>query len=76
MAAMTRDTITILARVQSLVTRLSPAPVCDDCIEKTLELKPGIASRKTQQLAGSNGFVRSKTACSFCDETKTVTLLP
>ncbi|MBB5686314.1 hypothetical protein [Sphingobium boeckii] len=58
------------------MTRLSPAPICDDCVEKTLELKPGLANRKTKELAGSDGFVRSKQGCSFCEKTKMVILLP
>ena len=75
MAPMTRGSMTTLDRVRGLVTRLSPAPICDDCIEKTLGLTSGQASRKTRELAGSDGFVRSKGACSFCEETKLVILL-
>ena len=73
MSHMARGITTILDKVRALVTRLSPAAICDACIEKTLDLKVrGQAGRKTQELAGSDGFVRSKNACSLCGDTKMV----
>jgi hypothetical protein len=65
--------MTVLENVAKLVSRLSPEPVCDDCIARTLGLSaPRHAARKTRELAGSNGFARRKDACSLCGETKLV----
>lgn len=65
--------MTILEQVRALVVRLSPAPICDDCIADKLNLSVRQhANRKTRELAGSNGFERKKEACSFCDVEKLV----
>lgn len=53
--------------VRALIERLSPEPVCDDCIVDTLKLSlPGHANRKTRELAGRDGFERTLGACSLC----------
>jgi hypothetical protein len=59
--------------IARFVVRLSPEPACDDCIADRL----GLAAhqrpeRETTELAGSNGFTRSRAACSLCGETRTV----
>lgn len=65
--------MTILNDVERLVMRLAPEPVCDDCIAERLALSVRQdATKKTHQLAGSNGFVRGKDACSLCGTTKLV----
>lgn len=67
------DDMTILDDVARLVIRLSPEPVCDDCIADKLDLSVRQhANHKTRELAGSNGFTRSKGACSLCGATKLV----
>lgn len=65
--------MTVLEDVAKLVTRLSPDPVCDDCITQRLALSVRQhANHKTRELAGSNGFERGKDACSLYGETKLV----
>ena len=64
---------TVLEQVSALIERLSPAPICDDCIAKTLGLSVRQhANHKTRELAGTNGYERRKDACSLCGETKLV----
>lgn len=65
--------MTILDDVERLISRLSPEPLCDDCIAE----KQGLSVRqhvnhKTRELAGSNGFERRKDPCSLCGVTKLV----
>ena len=65
--------MTILHDVERLVLRLAPQAVCDDCIAERLGFSVRQhANHKTRELAGSNGFVRSKDACSLCGATKLV----
>lgn len=64
---------TILDEVRAFVTRLSPDPVCDDCIAERLNLSVRQhANHKTRELAGSDGFARRKGACSLCGSEKLV----
>ncbi|CAM5418946.1 hypothetical protein ACFSUK_20485 [Sphingobium scionense] len=59
--------MTILDDVERFVSRLSPEPVCDDCIAEKLGLSVRQhANHKTRELAGSNGFERRKDPCSLC----------
>ncbi|WP_395396411.1 hypothetical protein WBP07_21190 (plasmid) [Novosphingobium sp. BL-8A] len=59
--------------IEKLVSRLSPQPVCDDCISQTLGLSSfDHAEQATHELAGANGFQRSKDVCSLCGETRSV----
>lgn len=65
--------MTVLEDVAKLVTRLSPDPVCDDCIAERLGLPADQqAGPLTHELAGSNGFERGKDACNLCGETRLV----
>ncbi len=65
--------MTALDDVERFVTRLSPEPVCDDCIAEKLNLSVRQhANHKTRGLAGSNGFERRKDVCSLCGGTKLV----
>jgi len=65
--------MTVLDDVERFVTRLSPEPVCDDCIAQKLSLNVRQhANRKTNELAGQNGFERRKYICSLCGATKMV----
>ena len=65
--------MTLLKEVERFVSRLSPEPVCDDCIADRLGLSVRQhANHKTRELAGSNGFERRKAACSLCGATKLV----
>ncbi len=50
---------TVLEQVGALIERLSPAPICDDCITKTLRLSVRQhANHKTRELAGMRGLER------------------
>jgi len=65
--------MSVLDDVARFVSRLSPEPVCDDCITAKLELNGRQhANLKTRQLSGSDGFERRKHVCSLCGETKLV----
>jgi hypothetical protein len=59
--------MSVLDDVRTLVTRLSPEAVCDDCITDRLGLSVRQhANHKTRELAGTAGFERRKAACSLC----------
>lgn len=65
--------MTVLDDVRKFVIRLSPEPVCDDCITERLQL--GIrqhANHKTRELAGTGGFERRKAPCALCGVEKLV----
>ncbi len=65
--------MTVLDDVRAFVTRLSPDPVCDDCIADRLGLSVRQhANHKTRELAGSGGFERRKGSCSLCRGDKLV----
>lgn len=65
---------TVLNQVRSLIERLSPDPICDDCIGERLDLSERqLANHETRELAGTSGFERGKDACSICGEKKIVT---
>lgn len=59
--------MTVIDDVRALIDRLSPEPICDDCIADRLKLSVRQhANHKTRELAGSNGFERRKDICSMC----------
>lgn len=65
--------MTVLEDVRRLIERLSPEPVCDDCIAERLGLSVRQhANHKTRELAGDHGFERSKAACTLCGTVKLV----
>lgn len=65
--------MTALDRVRGLIERLSPEPICDDCITERLGLSVRQhANHKTRELAGTQGFERRKDACSLCGQDKIV----
>lgn len=58
---------TVLDMVRGLIERLSPEPVCDDCITERLRLSAtSAANKQTRELAGSGGFERLQHVCSLC----------
>lgn len=66
--------MTVLDDVRALITRLSPSPICDDCVAEKLNLSVRQhANHKTRELAGSNGFERRRDICSLCFGEKLVT---
>jgi hypothetical protein len=66
--------MSVLDDVRALIVRLSPSPICDDCVADKLSL-PGRqhANQKARELAGSNGFERRRDICSLCYGEKLVT---
>jgi len=65
--------MTVLEEVRSLVARLAPQSICDDCIAERLGLSVRQhANHKTRELAGSEGFERCRGACSLCGADKLV----
>ena len=65
--------MTVLDDVRRLVQRLSPQPICDDCIADKLELSiRQHANHKTRELADERGFERDKDVCSICGKSKLV----
>jgi hypothetical protein len=65
--------LTISDDVRALVVRLSPQPVCDDCIADTLRLAVRQHARlMTRELAGTGGFERRKDNCGLCGSNKRV----
>lgn len=60
--------------VAALISRLSPAPVCDACIAERLNLgKSQIANLKVRRVAGADGFERRRDICSLCFAERLVT---
>lgn len=65
--------MTVLDQVRALIERLSPNPICDDCISEKLGLSVRQhANHKTRELAGTDGIERRKDACSICGGNKIV----
>ncbi|HEU4961963.1 MAG TPA: hypothetical protein VFT56_16365 [Sphingomonas sp.] len=65
--------MTVLDQVRALIERLSPEPICDDCIAERLGLSVRQhANHKTRELAGAQGFERGKDVCALCGTVKLV----
>jgi hypothetical protein len=65
--------MTVLADVRSLIQRLAPEAICDDCIADRLNLSVRQhANHKTRELAGAQGFRRRKDICALCGGEKLV----
>jgi ribosomal protein L37E len=59
--------------VRALIERLSPDPICDDCVTERLGLSVRQhANHETRELAGTRGFERRKDRCSMCGSEKKV----
>jgi hypothetical protein len=63
----------VLDQVHDLIVRLTPAPICDDCIKAELGLSVRQhANHKTQELAEQPHFDRRDGRCSRCHNDKLV----
>lgn len=63
----------VLDKVRGLIERLSPEPMCDECVAERLQLSTiSQANKKTRELAGSHGFEWKLDVCSLCDAPRTV----
>lgn len=66
--------MSVLDNVRALISRLSPAPICDDCVAEKLELtERQQANQKARELAGADRFERRRDICSICYGEKLVT---
>ena len=65
--------ITVWEQGRKLIERLAPDPICDDCITEKLRLSVRQhANHQTRELAGRDGFERTKDACVICGSDKLV----
>lgn len=65
--------MTMFDDVRALIDRLTPVPICDDCVAERLALSVRQhANHKAREHAGSNGFERRKDICSMCFAEKLV----
>lgn len=63
----------VFDKVRGFIERLAPEPVCDDCITDKLGLtQRQHANRKTNELAGTDGFVSGQGPCSLCGEPRKI----
>jgi hypothetical protein len=65
--------MTALEAVSKLVARLSPTAICDDCVVTTLDASSRQhINRQIRELAGNQGYRRTKDVCGMCDRQKLV----
>ena len=58
-------------RIEALITRLAPEPICADCIAQRLELSvPEKVSQRLHELAGTRGYSLEMALCILCETTK------
>ena len=64
---------TILERVRGLIERLTPQPICDECVAEKLDL-PWTAqtNQAARELAGVDGFERRSDICAICGRPRVV----
>ncbi len=63
-----------LARVRSLIARLSPAAICDECLARLAELtKRSEAGNLARQLVGHDNYQRSRDQCCMCQQARQTT---
>lgn len=62
-------------RIDALIGRMAPDPVCDDCIAERLDIKAMTVQRRAHELAGRRGYERATAACPLCATTKVTTRL-
>ena len=66
--------MTGLAKVRSLIARLSPEGICDECLAGLAELtKRSDAGNLARQFVGHGGYQRSRDQCCMCQQTRQVT---
>ncbi|HEX7854648.1 MAG TPA: hypothetical protein VF503_13230 [Sphingobium sp.] len=58
-------------RIEALIGRLAPDPICDDCIGERLEISDTQDVRqRTHELAGTRGYERKTSPCTLCGTAK------
>lgn len=63
----------VVDRVHALISRLSPAPVCDTCVAERLGLGSTQSANKVREVVGMGGFERRRDICSLCFNERLVT---
>ena len=65
--------MTVLERVKSLLAKIAPNAVCDDCMARDLAITPRQhANHKTRELARLPAFERKQGTCAMCKGHKKV----
>ena len=60
-------------KVEALIGRLAPEPICDECIVERLGLSAlHQVSQRTHELAGMRGYERCQDDCAICGSPKMV----
>jgi hypothetical protein len=66
--------VSVLDDIRKLIERLSPNPVCDDCVAERLDLAARQqANQGTRELGGTPHFERRRDICALCFKEKLVT---
>lgn len=61
-------------KIEALLGRLAPEPICDNCILNKLALTDiGDVAMNTTELAGMDQFERTSRKCSMCGDRQKVT---
>ncbi|MBC9033859.1 hypothetical protein IAG41_15800 [Sphingomonas sp. JC676] len=61
------ESLTTLQQVRALIERLTPKPICHECVIERLSPNARLeANSKIVELAGMNGFERRVDTCSMC----------
>ncbi|MBY8823213.1 hypothetical protein [Sphingomonas colocasiae] len=63
----------IREKVMAFIARLSPEPVCDDCVSGKLGFTRQQVASRASELAGQSGFERRIDQCTLCGAEKKVT---
>ncbi|KKW92497.1 hypothetical protein [Sphingobium chungbukense] len=62
-------------RIDALIGRLAPEPVCDDCVAERLGLATEPVTHRAHALAGIAGYQRAGASCTLCATVKVTTRL-
>lgn len=62
----------ILENVRRFVERLSPTPVCDDCLADRIDRSADGVRTAIGELAVERGFGRTRDTCGLCGESRMV----
>lgn len=60
-------------RIDALIGRMAPDPVCDECIAERLAIDAETVQRRTHELAGKRGYERKTAPCPLCATVKVTT---
>lgn len=63
----------VLEQVRTLIRRLTPLAICDDCVAERVRESLEDVTQAVRELAGSDGFERQTGECAFCGAATRVT---